>query len=261
MANAIKVHRPQRFTELLDLIEAFQSRSAVSWSRGCRNSKHSLIPSLYRHKRKLQAEELIALENEIITRFVQRSLPFISRTLVDEWDELFFMQHYGVPTRLLDWTENPFVAIYFALLSSEEPKNTNAAIWMCDPIAWNRAALEHISFKGEVLDQSNTILRPYSPGTNVKEIPMLPIMIYGSYNSPRIVAQRGGFALFGQGAKSMDELYETPKFADGSLEKIEIEHDKVDDLKLSLFRKGFTESVVFPDLDGLAKEIRRIFGF
>ena len=59
----------------------------------------------------------------------------------------------------------------------------------------------------------------------------------------------------------MDELYETPKFADGSLEKIEIEHDKVDDLKLSLFRKGFTKSVVFPDLDGLAKEIRRIFGF
>jgi hypothetical protein len=171
------------------------------------------------------------------------------------------MQHYGVPTRLPDWTENPFVAIYFALVSAEELKNINAAIWMCDPIAWNRAALEHISFGGAVLDQSSPILRPYSPGANIKEIPTPPIMIYGSYNSPRIVAQRGGFALFGQGNKPMEEVYKAPKFPDGVLEKIEIEHDKIGDIRLSLFRKGFTESVVFPDLDGLAKEIRRIFDF
>ena len=71
---------------------------------------------------------------------------------------MFFMQHYGVPTRLLDWTENPFVAIYFALVSMEDIKNVDAAIWMCDPVAWNRAALEHISFNGAVLDQSSPIL-------------------------------------------------------------------------------------------------------
>lgn len=196
-----------------------------------------------------------------MTRFVQRSLPFISRTLVDEWDKLFLMQHYGVPTRLLDWTENPFVAVYFALVSASNLKSTDSAIWMCDPIAWNRAALDHISFSGAVLDESSPILRPYSPGTEVKQIPMLPIMIYGSYNSPRIVAQRGGFALFGQSAKAMEEVYETPRFPDNVLQKIEIAHDKIDDIRSSLFRKGFTELVVFPDLDGLAKEIRRIFGF
>jgi hypothetical protein len=171
------------------------------------------------------------------------------------------MQHYGVPTRLLDWSENPFVSIYFALVSASEPKATDASIWMCDPEAWNQAALDHISFKGGVLDQSNTLMRAYAPGTPVNEIPMLPIMIYGSYNSPRIVAQRGGFALFGQGTDSMDDVYMTDKFPDGVLSKIIIPHARVDEIRLSLFRKGFTESVVFPDLDGLARELRRVFGF
>jgi hypothetical protein len=40
-----------------------------------------------------------------------------------------------------------------------------------------------------------------------------------------------------------------------------IKKEYVPDIRSSLLRKGFTESVVFPDLDGLAKEIRREFGF
>ena len=246
MSRVIKIHRPKTFAELLELIEDFQTHSAVSWYRGCHNSTHSLIPSLYRHSTLKSIEELISLETEIMTKFVQRSLPFISRPLVDEWDKLFLMQHYGVPTRLLDWTENPFVAIYFALVTPSNFKATDTAIWMCDPIAWNRAALDHISFNGAVLDQSSPILRPYSPGTEVKQIPMLPIMIYGSYNSPRIVAQRGGFALFGQGAKAMEEVYEKPKFSDHVLHKIEIASDKINDLRSSLFRKGFTSVRCIP---------------
>jgi hypothetical protein len=132
---------------------------------------------------------------------------------------------------------------------------------MCDPIAWNQAALDHISFKGGILDQSSQILHTYTPGNPVGEMPMLPIMIYGTYNSPRIVAQRGGFALFGQGTDPMEEVYTADKFPEGLLTKIEIPHGRIGEMRDSLFRKGFTESVVFPDLDGLAREMRRVFGF
>lgn len=252
---------PKTFAELLEAIESFQASSKTSWYRGIANSSYKLGPTLYRHNQITKIEDLTALEAEVSTRFVQRSLPFLARPLTDDWDKLFLMQHYGVPTRLLDWTENPFVAIYFALNSGGVGPSSDAALWMCDPTAWNQAALDHLSFKGGVLDQSNSLLRTYAPGTPVVEMPMLPIMIYGTYNSPRIVAQRGGFAIFGQGTQPMEEVYGAAKFPDTVLTKIIISQDHVDEIRASLFRKGFTESVVFPDLDGLAKEIRRIFGF
>lgn len=257
----LTVISPKSFAELLDVVESFQQTSSASWYRGCRNKDHKLRPSLYRHTSKTTISEISVLEAELTTRFVQRSLPYLQRTLTDDWDKLFLMQHYGVPTRLLDWTENPFVAIYFALNGTTESKQIDASLWMCDPVAWNRAALDHISYKGGVLDESNQLLRGYAPGTPVDQIPMHPIMIYGTYNSPRIVAQRGGFALFGQGTKPMEEVFEQNKFPSGVLTKIVIDKDSVGEIRDSLFRKGITESVVFPDLDGLAKEIRRVFGF
>ena len=39
------------------------------------------------------------LERQLMVRFRQRSIPLHNRVLTDEWDMLFFMQHYGVPTR------------------------------------------------------------------------------------------------------------------------------------------------------------------
>jgi len=171
------------------------------------------------------------------------------------------MQHYGVPTRLLDWSENPFVAIYFALNGGTSPKQTDASLWMCDPIGWNRAALNHLSYTRGILDESSPEVRTYAPGTAFDQIPMQPVMIYGTYNSPRIVAQRGGFSLFGQGTKPMEEVFSESSFPSKSLMKIVIKKEYVSDIRISLFRKGFSESVVFPDLDGLAKEIRREFGF
>lgn len=258
----IAISRPTSFAHILEVVEKFQTQCDVSWYRGCRNKRHTLKPTLYRHPNKTTIKDAIDLETEVTTRFVQRSIPFLERSLVDDWDKLFFMQHYGVPTRLLDWSENPFVSIYFALVSASEPKSTDACLWLCNPVLWNQAALEHVSYKGGVLDQSSTLLRPYTPGTPVTEIPALPIMIYGSYNSSRIVAQRGGFALFGQSMEPMEDTYrKNDKFSDKTIQKIEIPHANIPEIRTSLFRKGFTESIVFPDLDGLSKELKRAFGF
>lgn len=261
MATTLDILKPKTFAELLEAIETFQGASAASWYRGCNNSSYKLEPTLYRHKTKKQISEIADLETEVTTRFVQRSLPFLQRTLVNDWDKLFLMQHYGVPTRLLDWSENPFVAIYFALAGNQNAKKTDASFWMCDPIAWNRSALSHLSFGGGILDESSQFVRPYAPGGKFDQIPMLPIMIYGTYNSPRIVAQRGGFALFGQGTDPMESVFQSKDFPTNTLRKVVIEKDHLEGIRQSLFRKGFSESVVFPDLEGLAKEIRREFGF
>lgn len=214
-----------------------------------------------RHTPTKTFKEIYELEKQISSRFVQRSLPFVTRPFMDEWDKLFFMQHYGVPTRLLDWTENPFVAIYFAMTPVRVTPDKDASLWLCDPIKWNSHVMSQQSGAKGILDQSARFLKQYSPDAVVDDVPNQPIMMYGTYNSPRIVAQRGGFALFGNSSDPMEEIHKKGGFSAQCLRKVVIKKDVINDIRSSLLRKGFTESVVFPDLDGLSKEIRREFGF
>jgi hypothetical protein len=96
--------RPTSFQEYVALIEKYQATADRSlWYRGCGNVGHALLPSLYRHRTIKKPDEFAQLEQQLMLRFRQRSLPFVARPLGDDWETLFIMQHYGVPTRLLDW--------------------------------------------------------------------------------------------------------------------------------------------------------------
>ncbi|MGS4991137.1 FRG domain-containing protein [Roseibium sp. RP-7] len=261
MARTITTHTAKSFTELLSKLERFQAKTNASWARGVRSAEYDLSPSLFRHPTKADIVDILSLETKITTRFVQRSLPYLQRRLVDDWDKIFLMQHYGVPTRLLDWTENPMVAAYFALEPLEKHAGADAAIWLCDPEKWNQSAFKHISYSGGVFDESDDQIAKHRPGTDIAEMPDTPVMMFGSYNSPRIVAQRGVFSLFGKSTLPMNKFYEASDFKVGCLEKIVIPADKIDDIRNSLYRKGTTESVVFPEIEGLAKELRRENGY
>jgi hypothetical protein len=216
--------------------------------------------------------ELEALERELMTRFRQRSIPFVARPLTDEWDLFFFKQHYGVPTRLLDWTENPFIALYFAVMScgftgrfkGDEAVlkfSADAAVWMLNPVAWNAHALRHQGFDRGILTPADEALQSYKPLTKFSELNVHPVAMYGAHNSPRIVAQRGVFTIFGQGTSAMEEVYDSDGFPVGCLTKVVLDKLVLPGIRKSLLKTGFTESVVFPDLDGLAKEIKRVFKF
>jgi len=207
-------------------------------------------------------------------RFRQRSIPLHNRSLDNDWDALFFMQHYSVPTRLLDWTENPFIAFYFAVSSapfsakwkggSSRPElsfSSDAAIWILDPIAWNSFALSHQGYDRGILTPADEALLPYKPLTKFKDMNVHPVSLYGAHNSPRIVAQRGAFTIFGQHTAAMEDVYTSNGFPRDCLVKIVLSRIRLPLLRSSIFNQGITESVVFPDLDGLAREMKREFGF
>lgn len=263
--TVITEHTPTTLNRLLNQVESFQNARSISWYRGVGDSVYNLSPSITRTAAPKTADELRQIEKSIGNTFSQRAPPFVNMDFQNEWRTLFFMQHYGIPTRLLDWSESPFVALYFALSSvkrneASEPL-ADVALWACDPVAWNRTILSHISFQGAVLDESCEEIKAYSPSSDLDQRATAPIMIFGTHNSPRIVAQRGVFALFGKGPESMQDIFTNGNFPAGSLQKIVIARQHIDGMLQSLYRKGIAESTIYPDISGLAAEIRRQFGY
>ena len=265
----IREEKPNSLPEFLSLVEKLQDNAEERlWYRGCGRGSYTLLPTLYRHKNAKSPEQLTELERKLITQFTQRSLPYLQRPLTEEWDTLFFMQHYGIPTRLLDWTENPFTALHFALLGApykvKRGKPTykeSAVVWVLDPVKWNRHALSHQSYGGGALTTGDEPLKGYKPFLPILGMNKYPVALYGAHNSPRIVAQQGVFTIFGQNRIPMEKLFETESFPQNSLVRVTILNTVIGSMRNSLLRHGITESVVFPDLEGLALEIKRSFDF
>ncbi|MFI5394104.1 MAG: FRG domain-containing protein [Candidatus Binatia bacterium] len=266
----VREEKVRSLPRYLELVEQAQTRTSQSlWYRGCGSAAYQLLPSLYRHQRLKTPDELADLERQLMTRFRQRSIPYHSRSLTDDWDTLFFMQHYGVPTRLLDWTENPFIALHLALMGASKTSTpsgklafrSDAAVWMLDPVAWNRHALRHVSFEGGVLSPDDEAIKRYRPTPKFAGMHNQPVALYGAHNSARIVAQQGVFTIFGRDAKPMEQVFKADGFPAQCLTKITVPKALISPLRKSLLNHGVTESVVFPDLEGLAREIKRVFGF
>lgn len=258
--------RVKSLSHYIELIEQVQKRAKHPlWFRGITNSAHKLIPSLYRHPQIISSVELNKLEHALLTRFRQRSIPYRTRDLSDDWEALFFMQHYAVPTRLLDWTENPLTALHFALMHASARllgaglNLTESAIWVLDPVTWNETALSDVSYKGGALSTTDEDIKSYAP--RVATMKVHPVALYGAHNSPRIVAQQGVFTIFGTGQAPMEKLVTDGDFPQSALTKITVAPSRVRSLRKSLLSQGITEAVVFPDLEGLALETKRHFGF
>jgi len=195
------------------------------------------------------------------SEFEQRSRPYFNDEARDQWDTMFNMQHYGVPTRLLDWSESPFVALFFALKPYRGGYKEDVHLWMCDPEQWNRALVAFASTEFPILDKSHRRLRDYGYGLNIDNYRDDPLMVNGSYNSPRLVAQRGGFTLFGRDLRPLEDIFDqNDKIPRTALEKIVIKAADCPGVFESLVRKGFTETFVYPDIFGLADEVTRKYG-
>ena len=88
-----------------------------------------------------------------------------------------------------------------------------------------------------------------------------PVAIYGVHNSRRIVAQRGVFVVFGKDVRPMEEIFSSDNYPNQALTKIVVPPDRIGGLLNALTSIGVTDSAIYPDLDGLAREMKRGAGF
>ena len=228
------------------------------WYRGVSKGSYRLIPGLMRAGR--PAKDVFDREKRLLTRFRQRSLPYWpSGYPQNDWEHLFAMQHAGFPTRLLDWSENLFVAAYFALHSGvAENQEDSPVIWCVDPVGWNRATplLSEYGDSVHVLTTVDSDLEAYRPETTIRRAKS-PVMMFGTHNSARMVAQRGTFMVWGEDTRPLEEFAGE---VEATLWRLEIGGDR-ELLSRDLDVLGFGETMVFPDLTALAVELSRVEGW
>lgn len=255
------------FQDFIDKVDTAPPGALTSlWFRGVGNSEYQLTPSIHRHTEVVNIDGLFNMENRLLTRYKERSVPYLTSQVRDAWELLFLMQHYGVPTRLLDWTENPLIALFFALSSAKRNSSgeydKDAVVWVLSAAKWNQTVFRHQSYLGGALSPSDSMVNnSYAIGSDPRYINEFPVAILGIHNSPRIVAQRGSFTLFGKSLQPMEDIFSANDFPDETLAKIIVPADMIQPLLAKLVWMGISDSVIYPDLEGLAKETKRQFGY
>lgn len=220
--------------------------------------KYKLLPSLYRRNEDVK-EDVYSYECEesFLSKFKSKSIPYLKNLPENDWEWMFLMQHYNTPTRLLDWSESPLVALFFAVddVFKYEADDT-AVVWCLNPITLNKKfkPIERLNeipnINGsEVLN--NSINRYYAYGEAYPAD--YPIAVTGPLNNARISAQKGMFTLFP--ALSKTPLEETKECND-FLDKILIDRDSIQKIKRQLFIMGITNTSIYPDLDSISKDIK-----
>lgn len=229
------------------------------WWRGQADSTWHLWPRLY-------WDSFNATEQEMTRRFIRgaavRHAKVPDNNDIGSW--LFLMQHYRLPTRLLDWTESSLVATYFAV--SDKHYNKDGVIWGLAPHELNRES-------GDVEDSilnAPYIRRPVSSmGMAGTTSPVWPVFdsaysgqthkdyqkiyaVMSNHFDVRQMVQHSVFTVHGQDEK-MDESVNSNKY----LVKLTIPANAKQTFRMSLERFGITESHIFPDLECLARDIER----
>ncbi|MDE4084544.1 FRG domain-containing protein [Planococcus maritimus] len=245
--------RINNVSEFIQTVSQIHEDKKRLWFRGQGQDdriKYRLLPNIYRNSLEVYPE------HDFYLRFKAKAVPYLTYQPTSEWDWLFLMQHHGVPTRLLDWTEEALIALAFAIQNrySEDEIEFDSVVWCLEPTILNSNCIN-----GDNKFIPNIEEKEISSAFNMASRSQMrnnfPAAIIGSLNSDRIVSQKGVFTIFPK-PPNVVPLEELPG-ANNFLSRIIINKNEINGIQQELFRLGITEGRLYPDLDSVAKEILR----
>ena len=224
------------------------------WYRGHTREGWELLPKFYREVDKPTRSK----EDDIREQFATHAPHLTSEKPQNEWEWYFLMQHYGAPTRLLDWTDGALIALYFAV--KDNPGYYDAAVWLFDPWEMNHRfhGISEVLPPGSSTGLWSKDAKRYQKWLRARfqsraKLARLPVAVYPTHFARRFSTQRSCFTVHGSDQKPLEKLYRGPRTR---LEKIVIPADAVEDIRDDLLTCGIDEVTIFPDLDGLGRAIR-----
>ena len=208
--------------------------------RGVTDESFDLIPSIGRRTKEPTSGKISAIEGDLLNEFKRLTIPILEKQPSSDFEWMFLAQHYGLPTRLLDWTTNPLVALFFA---TEENDDKDGAIYY-----------SQIRFSDEYERYDPYLAKNnhyhYSP------IALLPhegkvIFIRPRYTDNRYLNQRSIFSCPSDPFISLN----IPE-----IKKMVFQREWKPGIRERLLRLGISASYIYPGLSGIASEVKsRIF--
>jgi hypothetical protein len=242
---------PYKISGLSDYFSAIDHTTKGNspfWFRGHADFTWKLAPFALRYPKEADRKNALGLIAEFkrVAEIKIEKPPQRDEEL--KWVQI--AQHYGLPTRLLDWTESPTMALYFCCC---EKASNDGVVYILNPIDLNRATFPK---RPRVLNShadEKTILRYLKAGPKKNKRGTNPVAVNPVWNSNRLMLQRGTFTLHGG-------RFELDKGQAASLVAIPILKEFKGILIDQLQRIGVDEMNIFPELEHSCSHLKRKAG-
>ena len=238
------------------------------------HEKYKLEPKIFRMKKTQSGSvtQFSQLEYNILADFISEARAYERNILeydIHAWLEI--AQHYKVPTRLLDFTENPLVALYFACRSKT---HNDASVWILNEKSyekkiWNVPYLKITTDSQMIVD---TIIKREIVLLGKQERNNFPNYEYPwiykpHYRDERMKLQSSMFMIWGSKSCALTEMiseHEYMNFDDnevidldssGFLCALKIASEAKSDILKQLDMLGINQKFIYPGLEGVGKTI------
>ena len=247
-------------SSIQDVVEVGMSLRHA-WFRGHTRNIGELRPCVFRPQYS-SPEYGINNEFKMAVNFKQGAPAIVDKVPAydDDLSWLFLMQHHGLPTRLLDWTESILVALYFAICSDDKE---DGELWAIDPNELN-SKNPLLGFPAKALSNNNVAkcmarmafsknYQQVAKDYEFDRIPENPLAILPPMHFQRMVMQLSVFTIH----TSLKKEFNIENKLDGenSIVRYIIPQSSKGKLLDDLSVLGVTPKALFPDLDGLSKTI------
>ena len=173
---------------------------------------------------------------------------------------LSVMQHYGAPTRLIDFTESPYIALYFALEAYNPLLQRDLAIYAIDYTSIMDASLTYISkrdpeFNKERADIVGIQDQLFDDFVDRFSYEVVWITEPLELNA-RIDRQSGTFLISGDKERKIEDLLSLDMYEDVNILKYIVPHSMYEQIYALLRKMNINAKTIYGDLGGLAKSIK-----